>query len=96
MTNSRRLFGTDGIRGKANTDPMTAGIALRLGQAAGLLFTRGNHRHENEGVIGRGEQLIEKQQVGSLHLTSRRRSSLILRQLLGIGSWLTFEQNPPA
>ena len=38
---ARRLFGTDGIRGKANTDPMTAGIALRLGQAAGLLFTRG-------------------------------------------------------
>ena len=41
----RRLFGTDGIRGIANTAPMTAEIALRLGQAAGLLFTRGNHRH---------------------------------------------------
>ena len=41
---ARTLFGTDGIRGKANTDPMTAGIALRLGQAAGLLFTRGEHR----------------------------------------------------
>ncbi|MDE2328455.1 MAG: hypothetical protein KGK13_11395, partial [Rhodospirillales bacterium] len=31
----RRLFGTDGIRGRANTAPMTAEIALRLGQAAG-------------------------------------------------------------
>jgi phosphoglucosamine mutase len=41
----RRLFGTDGIRGTANTDPMTAETALRLGQAAGLLFTRGAHRH---------------------------------------------------
>ncbi|MDE1896445.1 MAG: phosphoglucosamine mutase, partial [Rhodospirillales bacterium] len=41
----RRLFGTDGIRGTANTAPMTAEIALKLGQAAGLLFTRGNHRH---------------------------------------------------
>ena len=35
MTKTRHLFGTDGIRGKANTDPMTAGTALRLGQAAG-------------------------------------------------------------
>jgi phosphoglucosamine mutase len=43
----RRLFGTDGIRGKANTPPMTPGTGLRLGQAAGLLFKRtatGGHR----------------------------------------------------
>ena len=45
MNHARRLFGTDGIRGKANVHPMTAEMALRLGQAAGLLFTRGNHRH---------------------------------------------------
>jgi phosphoglucosamine mutase len=55
MTQARRLFGTDGIRGKANTDPMTAGTALRLGQAAGLLFTRGNHR--NRVVIGKDTRL---------------------------------------
>ncbi len=55
MTKLRRLFGTDGIRGKANTDPMTAGTALRLGQAAGLLFTRGNHRHRV--VIGKDTRL---------------------------------------
>ena len=55
MTGDRRLFGTDGIRGKANTEPMTAGIALRLGQAAGLLFTRGNHRHRV--VIGKDTRL---------------------------------------
>jgi phosphoglucosamine mutase len=55
MTKTRRLFGTDGIRGKANTDPMTAGIALRLGQAAGLLFTRGQHRHRV--VIGKDTRL---------------------------------------
>jgi phosphoglucosamine mutase len=55
MTNIRRLFGTDGIRGKANTEPMTAGIALRLGQAAGLLFTRGDHRHRV--VIGKDTRL---------------------------------------
>lgn len=55
MTKTRRLFGTDGIRGKANTEPMTAGIALRLGQAAGLLFTRGAHRHRV--VIGKDTRL---------------------------------------
>jgi phosphoglucosamine mutase len=45
MNRTRRLFGTDGIRGRANVHPMTAEMALRLGQAAGLLFTRGDHRH---------------------------------------------------
>lgn len=55
MTQKRRLFGTDGIRGKANTDPMTADIALRLGQAAGLLFTYGAHRHRV--VIGKDTRL---------------------------------------
>jgi phosphoglucosamine mutase len=55
MSNSRRLFGTDGIRGKANTDPMTAGVALRLGQAAGLMFSRGTHRHRV--VIGKDTRL---------------------------------------
>ena len=55
MTKTRRLFGTDGIRGKANTDPMTAGTALRLGQAAGLIFTRGAHRHRV--VIGKDTRL---------------------------------------
>jgi phosphoglucosamine mutase len=55
MNNGRRLFGTDGIRGTANSDPMTAGIALRLGQAAGLMFTRGTHRHRV--VIGKDTRL---------------------------------------
>ncbi|OYV39218.1 MAG: phosphoglucosamine mutase [Acidocella sp. 20-61-6] len=51
----RRLFGTDGIRGTANTAPMTAEMALKLGQAAGLLFTRGNHRHRV--IIGKDTRL---------------------------------------
>jgi phosphoglucosamine mutase len=45
MAITRRLFGTDGIRGTANIAPMTAEIALKLGQAAGLRFTNGTHRH---------------------------------------------------
>src|SRR6201992_2708513 len=55
MSKTRRLFGTEGIRGKANSDPMTADIALRLGQAAGLLFTRGPHRHRV--LIGKDTRL---------------------------------------
>lgn len=45
MGHKKRLFGTDGIRGTANRAPMTVDIAQRLGQAAGLRFTRGEHRH---------------------------------------------------
>jgi len=45
MTMSRKYFGTDGIRGRANTEPMTADVAMRLGLAAGRYFTRGPHRH---------------------------------------------------
>jgi len=41
----RIYFGTDGIRGTANTPPMTPDIALKLGQAAGEVFVRGDHRH---------------------------------------------------
>ena len=51
----RRLFGTDGIRGTANTAPMTPEMALKLGQAAGLLFTRGDHRHRV--IIGKDTRL---------------------------------------
>jgi phosphoglucosamine mutase len=55
MINGRRLFGTDGIRGTANTDPMTADTALRLGQAAGILFVRGSHRHRV--IVGKDTRL---------------------------------------
>jgi len=40
-----KLFGTDGIRGTANTHPMTADIALKVGMAAGQQFLRGDHQH---------------------------------------------------
>ena len=55
MNTSRKLFGTDGIRGTANTDPMTVEIAQRLGQAAGLRFRRGTHRHRV--VLGKDTRL---------------------------------------
>ncbi len=46
----RRLFGTDGVRGRANTPPMTAEIALRLGAAVGTYFRR-NHGNSGHGAI---------------------------------------------
>ncbi len=52
---AREFFGTDGIRGTANTPPMTAEIALKLGMAAGSYFTRGDHRHRV--VIGKDTRL---------------------------------------
>jgi phosphoglucosamine mutase len=48
---ARKLFGTDGVRGRANDDPMTPEIALRLGQAAGAQFRVGGHT--NRVVIGK-------------------------------------------
>ncbi|MBV8190807.1 MAG: phosphoglucosamine mutase [Alphaproteobacteria bacterium] len=52
---SRSLFGTDGVRGRANSKPMTAEIAMRIGMAAGQVFNRGGHRHRV--VIGKDTRL---------------------------------------
>ena len=53
---SRKLFGTDGVRGTANTYPMTADLALRLGAAAGRYFANdGAHGHRV--VIGKDTRL---------------------------------------
>ena len=52
---TRKLFGTDGIRGTANTGPMTAETALKVGMAAGAQFIRGDHRHRV--VIGKDTRL---------------------------------------
>lgn len=51
----RKYFGTDGIRGKANNGVLTAELALKVGQAAGLLFQRGDHRHRV--LIGKDTRL---------------------------------------
>ncbi len=53
---SRKLFGTDGVRGRANTYPMTAEMALKLGAAAGRYFRRdGSTAHRV--VIGKDTRL---------------------------------------
>ena len=53
---TRKFFGTDGIRGLTNSEPMTAETALRVGQAAGAHFLRGDHRHRV--VIGKDTRLV--------------------------------------
>jgi phosphoglucosamine mutase len=52
---ARKYFGTDGVRGRANTGAMTADMVLRIGMAAGNLHRRGNHRHRV--VIGKDTRL---------------------------------------
>ena len=52
---ARKYFGTDGIRGRTNENPMTAEIAMKVGQAAGAHFLRGDHRHRV--VIGKDTRL---------------------------------------
>jgi phosphoglucosamine mutase len=51
---ARKYFGTDGIRGRANVK-ITPELALKVGQAAGLVFKRGDHRHRV--LIGKDTRL---------------------------------------
>ena len=63
----RRLFGTDGIRGIANIEPLTAEMAVRLGRAAAYYFKKkknkiGHHRI----VIGKDTRLSGYMLEGAL------------------------------
>jgi len=52
---TRKYFGTDGIRGRTNAGVMTAAVAMKVGQAAGTRFLRGDHKHRV--VIGKDTRL---------------------------------------
>jgi phosphoglucosamine mutase len=52
---ARSYFGTDGIRGRANAGTLTAALAMKVGQAAGQHFLRGDHKHRV--VIGKDTRL---------------------------------------
>ena len=54
--NTRRLFGTDGVRGVANCYPMTTEIAMQLGRAAAQIVKQGTHRRHRI-VIGKDTRL---------------------------------------
>src|SRR6187551_3261574 len=51
----RKLFGTDGVRGVANLDPMTSEMAMQLGRAAAHIFMRRAGRHQI--VIGKDTRI---------------------------------------
>lgn len=55
MNGQRKLFGTDGIRGVANIDPVTAEVALKLGRAAAHVFSNSgghpNHRGDRRKIV---------------------------------------------
>jgi phosphoglucosamine mutase len=60
MENNRRIFGTDGVRGMANIEPVTAETALKLGRAAAHIFTQSGTRradHRPVIVIGKDTRL---------------------------------------
>jgi phosphoglucosamine mutase len=52
---NRSYFGTDGIRGRANSWPMDAATVLKVGAAAGTKYRRGGHRHRV--VVGKDTRL---------------------------------------
>ena len=55
MHRKKKYFGTDGVRGLANREPITAETCLTIAKAAGLEFRRGDHRHTV--VIGKDTRL---------------------------------------
>ena len=61
MTAQKKIFGTDGVRGRANIEPVTAETALKLGRAAGHVFkrleTQARSRDRHQIVIGKDTRL---------------------------------------
>ena len=62
MSDNRKIFGTDGVRGVANVEPVTAETALRLGRAAAHVFLKSNPRAHPSGtrpkiVLGKDTRL---------------------------------------
>jgi len=57
MSESKKLFGTDGVRGKANVHPMTAEMALSLGQAIAHVFNRQGVGRRHRIIIGKDTRL---------------------------------------
>ncbi|MEW6304427.1 MAG: phosphoglucosamine mutase [Verrucomicrobiota bacterium] len=59
--NNRKIFGTDGVRGRANVEPVTAETALKLGRAAGHVFkhleSQSRSREKHKIVIGKDTRL---------------------------------------
>ena len=61
MSPQKKIFGTDGVRGRANVEPVTAETALKLGRAAGHVFkaqeSQARSRGRHQIVIGKDTRL---------------------------------------
>ena len=57
MGKHKKLFGTDGVRGRANVHPMTAEVALKLGQAAAHVFLEAESSRRHRILIGKDTRL---------------------------------------
>ena len=91
----RKLFGTDGVRGTANTHPMTAEMALRIGAAVGRYFRRdatGVHRV----VIGKDTRLsgymFENALTAGVLMTAINLTAMTFGYALGKAMRLPFPQ----
>ena len=80
---SRKLFGTDGVRGRANTHPMTAEMALKL---------LSRHQAREASVIGKGQETPGCVIPGSMPLSD----ALAMMLVKGCGRlWVTREGEAP-
>src|SRR5215468_9822489 len=68
---ARRYFGTDGIRGRANR-VITPELALKVGQAAALIFRNGDHKHRV--LIGKDTRLSGYMIRTATNSATRRRA----------------------
>ncbi|MGH7948951.1 MAG: phosphoglucosamine mutase [Candidatus Binataceae bacterium] len=57
MANHRKLFGTDGVRGVANAEPITSETALKLGRALAHVFRKQSGRRHRHILIGKDTRL---------------------------------------
>src|SRR5579862_8776035 len=77
MSNPKKIFGTDGVRGTANVEPVTAETALRLGRAAAHVF-KNLERQPRQGDRGKHKIVIGKDTRLSGYLLENAISSGIL------------------
>src|SRR5580704_18145252 len=90
---SNKIFGTDGVRGTANVEPVTAETALQLGRAAAHVFKNLNKQARDRGkhkiVIGKDTRL-------SGYMLENAISSGILSMGADAGIVITASHNPYA
>ena len=85
LDSNRKLFGTDGVRGVANLEPVTAETALKLGRAAAHVFTeagRFTHRMDRRQAVRDRVPLVAR----SIELLKSARKMSPLSELIFVGS----------